>query len=170
MHSRDDGYHTFVEFPPPLVLPGIIVPQAGDNHLSRSDSLDVFPFIVKNATSPGVRLGGPDVQQQLKNLDDKPVRLLHDTDEFVIRILWPGYPPWERRRTMGKQNVQIPLSTFGNALITMIQQYFQEMANRPSAESRPDWWLSGVSLDSLVLLEVRRTGPGTWQPVLCRVI
>lgn len=29
-----------------------------------------------------------------------------------------------------------------------------------------DWWLSRVEFKSLILLGARRTGPGTWQPVL----
>ncbi|EKM52712.1 uncharacterized protein PHACADRAFT_198757 [Phanerochaete carnosa HHB-10118-sp] len=169
-YNRPSEYHTFVDYP--MVAPGIIVPQAADNRLSRAESLTNVQFVVKGLPTPGLRLGPSAVlPPQLANLqDDGPIRLLYGTSELIIRIMWPGYPSWDKRITAGNSNAQVPLAKFAALVAGTIQQFLEDMSNKPSNEARSDWWISQIGIESLVLLEVRRTGPGTWQPMLCRIV
>ncbi|GJE92941.1 hypothetical protein PsYK624_091000 [Phanerochaete sordida] len=167
---KTDGYHNFTEFDN-ATLPGIVVPQAGDNHQSRAESLEIVSFAVRGA-GPGIRLGPMDaISPQLASIDqERQMQLVYGAPELTIRILWPGYPAWEKRVPVGGPNVKIPLSRFAAVLAAAVMQYLKEMSVTASSEGRADWWISRVGVESLVLLEARRTGPGTWQPVLCRVV
>ncbi|GJE92965.1 hypothetical protein PsYK624_091240 [Phanerochaete sordida] len=160
-----DAYHTFLDVPYPT--PGIVVPQAAHANTPRASSAHVVPL------APPLRLtrDRAALRAQLAALAGaERVVPVSASGEFSVVIKWPGYAEWRRTTPLaGAGHVQ-PVWRLAVLVVAAVEAFVREMKDAASSEARPDWWVAGIDVERLVLLEVRRTGAGTWQPVLCLMV
>ncbi|GJE92888.1 hypothetical protein PsYK624_090460 [Phanerochaete sordida] len=90
-----------------------------------------------------------------------------DRLKFTLRIEWPGYRPWNsaiqgRERDNGADPVH--LWVLVERIANAVKKFLHENKEHEPPVNGLD--VKDISLDRLVLLELRQVSAGSWQPVL----
>ncbi|KAF9645446.1 hypothetical protein BDM02DRAFT_3131066 [Thelephora ganbajun] len=101
----------------------------------------------------------------LEGRDSRPFEGVDVADQVVLRIDWPGYPPWSRSfRTRDSTPARTPasLSRLATDVCKSIEKFVGEMEGQVCAE--PAWMLGNnhLNADNLALVSLQRASHGSW--------
>ncbi|GJE92914.1 hypothetical protein PsYK624_090730 [Phanerochaete sordida] len=159
--AAEGFYHTFMTIENSQ---GIVVPQKGyvaNSHFDKREPV-IFPR--------GTYLWRAEARHYVDHPAYRPRVTTSACDKlkFTLRLAWSGYKPWgrviqgtERSDTPGP----ITLGMLAKRVADAIRSFYQIHAE--VATSEPDWAVTRIPFEKLILLELRHVSDGSWQPVLC---
>ncbi|KAI0764115.1 hypothetical protein BC629DRAFT_923830 [Irpex lacteus] len=167
--SIESKYHTFMDYAGAISPPGIVVPQ----QVYRTDAVfqPSAPVQFVDHGQPGIRLTNA-IASRFSGLHDARQELVLNTGgtKIALRILWPGYGPWGKWPSVYSHTGDrrpITRAQLASLIARKVQEFYEAQSAVPSTEQSPDWWVSRIPFERLLLLELRHVSPGSWQPVLC---
>ncbi|GJE92922.1 hypothetical protein PsYK624_090810 [Phanerochaete sordida] len=165
-NPQNAQFHSFVDYLPDHPQ-GIVIPQPVYQAPPGTPFVPHQPIRFETDGGLGLPLQTALVQpiQGLHNAGTV-FNLANGSNRHSIRILWPGYEPWNypnALHTGPRTRAEIAHEVAGRVLA-----FHQGMVQAQGNEG--DWTLQNSPFQNLYLIELRNVSKGSWQPVISRSV